>query len=374
MKQPVLLLTAALIFLFLSCNEQTTHKQQTAEIEYLVPVAFAPPTYICYKAPFPITIDGKLSPGEWDLIPWTSDFVDIQGDKKPKPFLKTQAKMTYDDYGLYIAAMLEEPHIWADLTQHDTVLVLNNNFEFFIDPSNDTHNYVEYEVNALGTTWDLFLSKPYRDEDWVLLNDWEFMGMKSAVHVEGTLNNPNDIDKFWSMEVFVPWKSIYQLVQGKKVKPEAGEQIRVNFARVEWATEVQDGKYVKAAYEGEDKIRERYFVWASMDEINMHKPENWGFVQFSDKLAGTGEESFVRHSDEDTKWILRNLYYRQRQFFRKFGVYASTLADLKPEEVCPAEILPQLILGTTMSMYEITLPTPNGRVWHIRQDGLVWSK
>ena len=30
-------------------------------------------------------IRDRLSPGEWDAIPWTSDFVDIEGDKRPAP-------------------------------------------------------------------------------------------------------------------------------------------------------------------------------------------------------------------------------------------------------------------------------------------------
>ncbi|UKI46244.1 MAG: hypothetical protein L6V92_00465 [Phocaeicola vulgatus] len=41
-----------------------------------------------------------------------------------------------------------------------------------------------------------------------------------------------------------------------KEKPEIGEQIRVNFSRVEWTTDVKDGKYVKVPIQGEDKIRE----------------------------------------------------------------------------------------------------------------------
>ena len=52
---------------------------------------FNPPTYVCYKAPAPIKIDGKLSPGEWDAIPWTSDFVDIEGDKRPVQFVGGRA-------------------------------------------------------------------------------------------------------------------------------------------------------------------------------------------------------------------------------------------------------------------------------------------
>lgn len=341
-----------------SCTQQIQQtKNKENIIEFDQPVSFNPPTYVCYKAPSTITIDGILSSAEWDLIPWTSDFVDIEGDKQPKPYYQTRAKMAYTDEGLYIAALLEEPHVCGDITEHDAVIFKNNNFEFFLNPTNDTHNYLEFEVNALGTDWDLFLSKPYRDEGCTVLNNWEFMGMVYAVHVDGTLNNPKDTDQSWSVEIFLPWTSVYQVVPGKE-KPAAGDQIRVNFSRVEWE---------------DNNPREHNWVWAPTGVIDIHRPELWGFVQISDKMAGTGEETFTKHPDDETKWILRNLYYRQRQYFREFGKYATLSATLKPEEVCPEEILPQLTLSNTPSMYEMSLPSPTGKVWRIRQDGLVWS-
>ena len=52
--------------------------------------------------------------------------------------------------------------------------------------------------------------------------------------------------------------------------------------------------------------------------------EYWGYVQISDKIAGEGETPFVKHPSEETKWILRNLYYRQNEFAATFGHYAIT--------------------------------------------------
>ncbi|CEN48597.1 hypothetical protein CCAN2_1920045 [Capnocytophaga canimorsus] len=50
----------------------------------------------------------------------------------------------------------------ATLKERDTVIFHNNDFEIFLDPDNDSHNYYEFEINALNTVWDLFLTKPYR--------------------------------------------------------------------------------------------------------------------------------------------------------------------------------------------------------------------
>ncbi len=71
--------------------------------------------------------------------------------------------MQWDDEYFYIAAELEEPHVWATLTQHDAVIFHHNDFELFVDPNSDSHEYFEFEMNALNTGWDLFLPKSYKD-------------------------------------------------------------------------------------------------------------------------------------------------------------------------------------------------------------------
>lgn len=369
MSKSILLSLSLATLTLLSCGNKQASKEQA--ISYPKQFPFNPPTYVCYKAPGQIKVDGILSPGEWDAIPWTSDFVDIEGDKRPKPYLNTRAKMAYDEKGMYFAALLEEPHVWATLMQHDTVIYYDNDFEIFLNPTNDTHNYLEYEINAKGTDWDLFLSRPYRDNPQVL-NNLELAGMQSAVHINGTLNNPNDIDQSWSVEVFMPWTAIYEVMRGKG-KPEAGEQMRVNFSRVQWTTEIQNGQYVKVPIKGEDKIREYNWVWAPTGVINIHMPEYWGYVQFSDKVAGTGETPFITNPAEEVKWLLRNLYYRQNLYAATFGQYATTVNELKPEEICTPEQAKQIRLHTTPSMYEISMPAPDGTLWHIRQDGWVWK-
>ena len=49
------------------------------------------------------------------------------------------------------------------LTDHNSVIFHDNDFEVFIDADGSNHNYKEFEINALGTTWCLMLNKPYDD-------------------------------------------------------------------------------------------------------------------------------------------------------------------------------------------------------------------
>ena len=69
--------------------------------------------------------------------------IDIEGDLKPQPRFRTQVKMLWDDEHFYIAAEMEEPHVWGTLTEHDSVIFRDNDFEVFIDPNGDTLEYID---------------------------------------------------------------------------------------------------------------------------------------------------------------------------------------------------------------------------------------
>ena len=51
----------------------------------------------------------------------------------------------------------------------------------------DGLNYIELEINALNTTWDLFITRPYRFNAPYILHDWEIPGLKHAVAVRNRI-------------------------------------------------------------------------------------------------------------------------------------------------------------------------------------------
>lgn len=232
-----------------------------------------PRVYDCQKTAHPIKIDGILNDQAWESTPWTEDFIDIEGDKKPKPRFRTRVKMTWDDRYFYVAAELEEPHVWATLTQRDSVIFHDNDFEVFIDPNGDTLEYYEFEINALNTGWDLFLNRPYRFGGKAN-NHWDIQGLKTAVHIDGTLNDPTDTDRKWTIELAFPWKALGEYAH-QPAPPHPGHEWRVNFSRVQWKHEIINGKYRKAPGTKEDN-----WVWSPQGVINMHIPEHWGRVRF----------------------------------------------------------------------------------------------
>ena len=227
-------------------------------------------------------IDGRLDEPAWSEAPWSEEFVDIEGGQRPQPTWSTRVRLAWDLDNLYIAAALEEPHLWATITERDAVIYRDNDFEWFIDPDGDTHRYFELEVNALNTIWDLFLDKPYR-EGGRADNGWDIAGLESAVHLDGTLNDPSDVDGGWTVEMAVPWSAF---TDGGRtvVPPQDGSSWRINFSRVQWDLDIRDGRYSKRPGADGAPPREHNWVWSPQGEVNMHIPERWGTVVFVREL------------------------------------------------------------------------------------------
>lgn len=338
-----------------------------------VELPFDPRTYVVQRSDDTLQVDGQLSETAWQRAAWTEDFVDIQGDLQPVPRFRTRAKMLWDSTHFYVAAQLDEPDVWATLTERESIIFQDNNFEVFIDPDGDTHNYYELEVNALGTLWDLMLLKPYRDGG-PALDGWDIRGIRVGIDVQGTLNDPSDTDTGWTVEVALPWAILEEAAPDGE-PPRPGDQWRVNFSRVEWRTTEEGGAYEKArdASTG-DPLDEDNWVWSPQGAVNMHMPERWGLVQFAETPAGqAAAPPFRPEANQDIRWALRRLYYRQNRFFEQHGHYAPRLSLLRAEDVTVDSISFTPRLETTASLYEITAPGRGGTVLHIDQDGRAWT-
>lgn len=327
-----------------------------------------PKTYTATKTTNSIAIDGDESEDAWKKAEWTDLFEDIENDVKPK--YATKVKMLWDETNFYILAKIDEPHVWANLKQRDTIIFYNNDFEVFIDPDSDTFNYYELEINALNTAWDLFLSKPYRENDLVVLNDWNLTGLKSAVKIHGTLNNPNDIDQGWVLEMAIPWAAYKTSYFDQNVP--ADKFWRVNFSRVNWQHSLVDGKYERKK-DSEGKFLPEYnWVWSPMGVINMHEPEKWGYVYFSSK---EGKDTFTIPQEEKVKWELYNLYRAQKEYFQKNKAWAKSLANLTKETISVDNKILKPVLENHSTGYNISIKSPfSNQTLIIRQDGKIITK
>jgi len=228
-------------------------------------------------------------------------------------------------------------------------------------------------MNALNTFWDVLLIQPYRDMNKAAIHGWDIKELKSGVEVNGSLNKPGDKDSCWTVEVAFPWKAFNEIAD-ILLPPNDKDQWRINFSRVEWKTEVKNGKYQKQINPETNKpYPEDNWVWSHQGVVNMHYPEMWGYVQFSNEIVGSKKISFIENREENAKWFLRQIYYRERIYFEKNGTFTNDHKRLGLEmQPFPGYILPPIIESTT-NMFEASLLSEDGSFKiNIRNDGLIW--
>jgi hypothetical protein len=352
-NQAILLFLTLLIFPLMSFSQEITD---------------FPKHYICTKIDTPIIIDGLALEDVWKTAEWSGDFVDIEGDMKPTPEFRTRVKMLWDEANLYIFAELEEPHIWATMNKRDDIIYFDNDFEVFIDPDGDNHNYYEIEVNALETVFDLFMSKPYKSGGKPLIG-WDLPGLETAIDLQGTINDPTDTDLKWTVEMAIPLESFRYFLPGKEL-PKNGNIWRINFSRVQWIAEIVDGKYNKQINpETGNSFPEMNWVWSPQGVIDMHRPETWGYLIFTDQTdyQPLTENEIDRYFEE--KMILVKLYDQQKEFYSKQGKYAKSMFELNKQGRSTSNTI---YIEATSEQFLISLEAEDGKKLFIDHEKKIW--
>lgn len=184
------------------------------------------------------TIDGDLEKEPWASAEWSPRFVDMVTGQPG--MYNTQAAMLWNDEFLYLGFRAEEPFVEAHLTERDSIIFLESDLELFIDGGDC---YYELEVNAAncvyevffiwkdaytkGSRFDIPMFDVHQEKAYTFGGDydrqgatfwkgthprgirWAFTGydlpgLKTAVQVQGTLNDHSDIDQGWTLEIAIP--------------------------------------------------------------------------------------------------------------------------------------------------------------------------
>ena len=288
-----------------------------------------------------MVIDGKSDELDWSRAPWTEYFTDIETGANAEANSKARCKMLWDSQYLYVYNEFQEQDIWASLTQQDYPIYQDNALEIFINPDGSTFNYFEFQINANEAVWDLFIPRPNRSGGRNL-SSWDIKGLKKAVHIVGTLNNPSDKDSSWNVELAIPFVSLG--IRNNFIK--AGTIWRMNFSRVQWQLDTSSGVYARKRDKISGKLLpEHYDVWSPQGIVNLHYPERWGYVLFADTLSSAG---FLNEEEEKLKLTLWKYFYLQQQYNKENGKYAATISQLdKLAEEVPATKVP----GNTIQLF-----------------------
>ncbi len=257
--------------------------------------------YTAYRVNMPPTIDGKLDEPCWQRAPRSPRFADLVSGEPAR--YDTRAAVLWDDEFLYVGYWLEEPDVQARLTERDALIYEENDVELFVAGQDA---YYEFEINALGTIYEVFFvwEEAYERSGYHLrpefkrdavgvrpfngvgftnhprgprLGYWnlDFAGLQKAVHVSGTLNDSRDRDLGWSVELALPWCGFEALAapDGRALPPRDGDIWRMDFSRF---------NQHKAPPPANDSSG---WVWSPHGVWDSHIPELFTQVQFSRQLV-----------------------------------------------------------------------------------------
>ncbi|NNL80103.1 MAG: carbohydrate binding family 9 domain-containing protein [Flavobacteriaceae bacterium] len=107
----------------------------------------------------PPTIDGNLNDTVWDIVEWTSDYVEFQPDNGTPPTEQTKMKIIYDSKNIYFAFKCYQ----ADPSTIERRMGRRDDFpgdwvEVNIDSYNDDRTAFSFTISASGVKSDEFVS------------------------------------------------------------------------------------------------------------------------------------------------------------------------------------------------------------------------
>ncbi len=187
------------------------------------PHVWTPYEYGAVELSTPPAIDGDLSDAAWRKVPWTRDFFDSMSFELPRQ--RTRAKLAWDRQNLYLAFEVEDDDIQTPYVRDDEPLYNSEVAEIFLDADDNRRTYDEIEISPANKLFDAsFVARRVgMDLSWS-------SGTQHAVKVDGTLNDPRDVDQGWTAELAIPFA---RLTAVPHVPPRVGDRWRFDLFRLD---------------------------------------------------------------------------------------------------------------------------------------------
>lgn len=158
--------------------------------------------------------------------------------------------------------------------------------EVYIDPDGDGRNYKEFEVNPLGALIDLNIPE-VRDGnigDWRENAQWDARGWRAAVRINGTIDNRNDHDKCWTVEMAIPWRDLLD----SGMPPRIGDVMRVQLFRIDRSKDLKEPEFTS---------------WSLTDTF--HNPKRFGRLIFGGNPCYDDFALYPNGADGSPTWRIK---------------------------------------------------------------------
>ena len=121
--------------------------------------------------------------------------------------LATTAKWMYDATTLYIGFQLKDTDIHSPFTERDATLWKADVVEVFLRTLQEGDTYIELQANPGGARFDARFDG-HRKPQWKEAAANYSPNGRSRFPWDGTLNQPEDTDRGWSIEMAIPFTEL----------------------------------------------------------------------------------------------------------------------------------------------------------------------
>ncbi|MFA6714999.1 MAG: sugar-binding protein [Victivallaceae bacterium] len=271
-------------------------------------------------------IDGKLDEQVWRNAMPSPVFAELETGLPARYPVK--ARMLWDDQYLYIAFEVDDPNVWAKKIIRDVPMAggstakvtmlkaprgkplpgtYKENFvKVYFDPDRDGRNYTEFHVTPINTVCDKWQETPWQASVCRRLGikypgtakihvDWDCPGLRTAVAINGSLNDPYDIDEGWTVEMAIPFNSLKILSNSACFPPRPGDLWRFHLGR---------------RYVAKPGAKATYWGWPVLGQLDCHNVDRWAYASFAEAKP----EMSKRISDlPKSKFTWRALWSKERK-------------------------------------------------------------
>ncbi len=155
---------------------------------------------VCRWAKTPPVLDGKLDDPAWKDAQVIDRFAAFWSKTAlPKT---SQAYLVWDDEALYYAAKLTDAELRSFGTERNDSLWNGDVFEMFFRPDPAKLPYYEFQANPKSVVFEMFFPGGHPGLDSKAAAP---LGSKAVAVVDGTLDQPGDTDRSWTVEGRIPW-------------------------------------------------------------------------------------------------------------------------------------------------------------------------
>ncbi|HEY4798081.1 MAG TPA: DUF5916 domain-containing protein, partial [Bacteroidia bacterium] len=152
----------------------------------------------------PPKIDGILDDEVWKNAEASSDFIQNTPNEGKPPTQKTEIRILYDDFAIYLSAMMYDSSpdsICRELGIRDDDGLNAEKFRFVVDPYNTRHDAYDFGVYSSGVQIDSRFSDPTYNGVWhsavkILSNGWS-VEMKIPY---SAIRFPNTKEQKWAVQ------------------------------------------------------------------------------------------------------------------------------------------------------------------------------